>query len=415
MQRLRLTALFALPLITTGLIAQENGGAPISISGQLRIRSELDDRGLTQDESTLMYLLRTRLRATSSPAHGVTVVAELQDSRHFGSGNSSMARGTTDASADALDMRLAYAQIEGIFDLPIDLCIGRQELAFNNSRLIGESNWSNTGRSFDAARTTLTSGDVHVDLFAARLTAPTPSPTESQNLYGLWGTWNPSKALHTELYALGDNNTALLRRGADSGESYLARYTTGLYLNGSVGAIDFEIEAIGQGGRSGTSDSTARSDIRAFLASGLVSVLLIEGSSTRLQGLLTVLSGDGSAGDTVDETFNTLFGSSHKFYGTIDYLPALSGSMGLVDMSGGITTRPSREFRASIDVHLFQAQRRGNGEAFGTEFDLQAWWRGVTSFALSGGGAIFLPGELTKARLGEDPRFWVFLAGQWEI
>lgn len=415
MRRQLRTVVIALPLLVSALAAQENTSPPITISGQLRLRSELDDKGLTQDESTLMHLLRTRLRATAHPIPGVTIVAEVQDARHFGSGDPSSARGTTDASADALDMRQAYAQIDSVLDLPVDLRLGRQEMLFNNERLIGVSNWNNTGRSFDAVRATLKSGDLNVDLFASRLTAPSPAPIASQNLYGVWGTFRPSKQLQAELYGLSDNNTSEITRGTDSGESLLSRYTAGLYVKGSVDMIDFEIEGIGQTGRTGTSDSTPRRDIRAFLGSAVVGVTLMAESTTRLQGLITVLSGDGSAGDTVNEAFNTLFGTNHKFYGVMDFFPTLTGNLGLVDMSGGITTTPMKGLRIALDGHVFGPQRGGGGENFGTEIDLQVWWRGVNRFELSGGASTFLPGELAKPRVGEDARFWIFVAGQWEI
>lgn len=415
MLRLLRTVLPVLPLLVSALVAQENTPIPISISGQLRLRSELDDKGLTQDESTLAHLLRTRLRVTARPMQGVALVAEIQDSRHFGSGDPDAARGTTDASADALDMRQAFVQIDTLLHLPVDLRVGRQEMLFNNERLIGSSNWNNTGRSFDAARGTLKAGDLIIDLFGSRLAAPSPSPTASQNLYGLWGTYRPSRMLRTELYGLLDNNTTEITRGADSGQSLLSRYTAGLYVKGSVDLIDVEIEGIGQTGRIGTSDSAPRRDVRAFLASTIIGVTLIEESNTRLQGLITLLSGDGSSGDTVNETFNTLFGTNHKFYGVMDFFPILSGNLGLVDMSGGIATTPIKGLRIALDGHRFGPQRGGGDGSFGTEIDLQIWWSGVSRFELSGGASTFLPGELARPRVGDAARFWVFIAGQWEM
>lgn len=415
LRRIR-TILILLPLVLSGLAAQETAGTqPITLSGQLRARTEFDDKGLTQDESTLMHLLRTRFRATARPIEGVTVVVELQDARFLGSGNTALGRGTTDAAADGLDMRLAFAQIERILGTPVDLRLGRQELAFNNERLIGVSNWANTGRSFDAARATLRSDQFNLDLFGSRLTAPNASPTASENLYGVWGTYTPAKTLQAELYGLRDDNTTEIIAGADSGESLLARYTAGLYVKGSVDMIDFELEGIGQTGATSSSDTTPRRDIRAFLGSAVVGVTIMEESKTRVQGLITVLSGDGSLGDTINETFNTLFGTNHKFYGVMDYFPPLSGNLGLVDMSAGISTNLIKGLRLALDGHLFGPQRGGGGENFGTEIDLQVWWRGVNRFELSGGASTFLPGELAKSRLGEDPRFWVWIAGQWEI
>lgn len=410
------TILILLPFALSGLAAQETAGTqPITLSGQLRARTEFDDKGLTQDESTLTHLLRTRFRATARPIEGVTVVVELQDGRFFGSGDPAQGRGTMDATAEGLDLHLAFAQIERVLGSAIDLRLGRQELAFNNERLVGSLSWANSSRAFDAARATLRSDQLNIDLVGSRLSAPTASPTASQNLYGIWGTYTPAKTLQAELYGLRDDNTAEIIAGADSGESLLARYTAGLYVKGSVDIIDFELEGIGQTGTTSSSDTTPRRDIRAFLGSAVVGVTIMEEDRTRVQGLITVLSGDGSSGDTINETFNTLFGTNHKFYGVMDYFPALSGSLGLVDMSAGVATTLTKGLRVALDGHLFGPQRGGGGENFGTEIDLQFWWRGVNRFELSGGASTFLPGELAKPRLGEDPRFWVWIAGQWEI
>ncbi|HYJ78731.1 MAG TPA: hypothetical protein VEW03_03940, partial [Longimicrobiaceae bacterium] len=81
-------------------------------SGQVRLRSELDDRHVLADERVNVHLLRTRLRASARPAPGISVLAELQDARHLGSGDPRQGRGTTDPSADGLDMRQAWAQLQ---------------------------------------------------------------------------------------------------------------------------------------------------------------------------------------------------------------------------------------------------------------------------------------------------------------
>src|SRR5690349_2064794 len=92
---------------------------PIKLSGQFRMRSELDNRGVIDTTTSIFVnLIRTRLKATARPLSWLTVVAEVQDSRHFGSGNPAQGRGTQDVSADALDMRQAYGQIDSVFGTP---------------------------------------------------------------------------------------------------------------------------------------------------------------------------------------------------------------------------------------------------------------------------------------------------------
>ncbi len=401
--------------IPTALMAQETKPAEtVTFSGSVRLRSELDDRHLTATETVLAHLLRSRLRATAKPLPWITIVAELQDARYLGSGDPSQARGTTDISADGLDMRQAWAQINGPFDLPVDLRFGRQEITFANERLVGVSNWSNTGRSFDGARATVRGDGLTLDLWGTRLTAPTAAPTAAQNFYGIWGNWKPAAGMSLDLFGLNDNNTAEIRRGSDAGAALLQRYTVGTFFKSTFGIIDIELEGASQLGRTAANDSAALRSIQAFMASGTVTATLEESSKTRLAILGTVLSGDGSAGDDRNETFNTLFGTNHRFYGTIDYIPELSGTLGMVDLSASIASAPIKGLRLLLEGHQFLPQRMVK-ESFGTEVDLTVWWRDVAPFELSGGISVFLPGDPLHARIGEDPRYWAYIAGSWEF
>lgn len=408
--------LLLLLLLLPGLLPAQEAPAPpvVTFSGQVRLRSEFDDRRLTANELVLVHLLRSRLRATAKPLPWITVVAELQDSRFLGSGDPAQSRGTTDIAPDGLDMHQAWAQVDSVFGAPVNMRFGRQEITFANERLVGVSNWSNTGRSFDGARATLRQNGLTVDLWGARLTAPTAGPTASQNFYGLWGNWKPSSTIGVDLFGLMDDNTVKIRRGEDSGLVVLQRNTFGTLFKGTFGPVDVELEGATQMGDASANDSTTRRSIQSFLASGTVTATLHEGSKTRLAVLGTVLSGDGAAGDDKNETFNTLFGTNHRLYGTIDYLPELAGNLGLVDMSASVASAPIKGLRMLLEGHYFLPQRTVK-ESFGTEVDLTVWWRDVVPFEISGGVSVFMPGEPLQARIGEDTRFWAYLAGQWDF
>jgi hypothetical protein len=417
MHRHRLAlVLLAAVLLPLSLHAQETPQPErVAISGQVRLRSELDDRHVTADESVLLHLLRSRLRATAHPASWLTVLAEIQDSRFLGSGQASQGRGTTDVTADGLDMHQAYGEIDHPFDMPLSLRVGRQEISVANERLVGVSNWSNTARAFDGARLMYKGDSLNVDAFAARLSAPVAGPTASQNLYGLWGNWRPVAGLTADIYGLIDNNTAIVRRGEDSGAAMLQRYTFGAYLHGGSGIIEGELEGFGQLGNNAPSDSVQRQTVRAFMASATLSATILPDSKTKLYLLGTVLSGDGAAKDTINETFSTVFGTNHKPYGPIDIVPDLSGSFGLVDLSVGISSVPTKGLRLLLEGHTFMPQRGGGGEKFGNEFDLTATWRGAAPFELSAGASAFNVGKLLETRLGTGTRSWAYLSGTWDF
>ena len=386
----------------------------VTINGQVRVRSEIDHRGVLADDGVLVHLLRSRLRATARPLAGITAVVEIQDARYWGQSDPTSGRGTSDADAEQLDMHQAWAAIDSVGGVPLSLRVGRQEMSFANERLIGVSNWSNTGRAFDAARATLHVDRASVDLFAARLTAPNPGPIASKNLYGVWSTWKPSSGLAVDLFGLRDDNTTHVRRGEDTGHAVLERYTAGTWLRASAGTVEVELEGALQAGRAATTDSSARRAIGAFMASATLAAIVDSATRTRVFGLVTALSGDGSSGDDRTENFNTLFGTNHRVYGQMDIVPeSIGGTAGLVDVAVGASVAPVKGMRLLLEAHRL-APQRGAG-TFGAELDLIGSWRANQALEVSGGGGVFLPGPLLESRFGIDPVYWAYLMAQLDF
>jgi hypothetical protein len=73
----------------------------------------------------------------------------------------------------------------------LSLRAGRQDLNFGEQRLLGNFNWINVGRSFDAVRLTLKHNRYWLDAFAASVVIPTSTgfdrPWTGTNLHGLYG------------------------------------------------------------------------------------------------------------------------------------------------------------------------------------------------------------------------------------
>jgi len=386
----------------------------ILVGGQIRLRGEWDDRHVLADQRVNVYLLRTRLRATAKPLPWITVLGELQDARYLGESDPLLGRGTLDNTAPQLDMHQAYAQIDTPLSLPVQLRFGRQEMPLGNERLVGPATWINPARSFDGARATwFPARTVTVDAWAHRLAAPSVAAIGAQDFYGAWATWRPVRTVAAEAFAMRDDNTGRIRLGPDLGRRILGRNTFGANLRGSVGRLALELESAAQTGQSAGTDSTSREEIRAFLGSVTGSVALVPRTQTRLGGVLTVLSGDGTPGDGRDERFNTLFGSGHRFYGTMDIVPELSGTHGLVDAGVTLAHAPMPALRLLLEGHRFLPQR--GDDAFGSEADLTAFWRVAPPFELSGGASAFRTGQLLEPRLGEGTRVWVYVQGTFDF
>ncbi|NIP78292.1 MAG: alginate export family protein, partial [Gemmatimonadetes bacterium] len=60
--------------------------------------------------------------------------------------------GTTDPSADGLDLHQGWLELGDAGSGALSLRVGRQELAYGGERLVGALNWAQQARSFDGAR-----------------------------------------------------------------------------------------------------------------------------------------------------------------------------------------------------------------------------------------------------------------------
>ena len=94
---------------------------------------------------------------------------EAQDSRAFGYNTHPVPANV----ADSLGLRQAYVSL-GDVENGWALRVGRQELSFGEERLVGASNWSNVGRTFDAVRMIFNSPGFRLDAFASSVVVPTP-------------------------------------------------------------------------------------------------------------------------------------------------------------------------------------------------------------------------------------------------
>lgn len=78
----------------------------------------------------------------------------FQDARVWGGekGTPNGVNTANDNTKQSTDVREAWLEVRNLFDIPVHLQAGRQILNYGDQRLVGGSEWSNVGRSFDGAR-----------------------------------------------------------------------------------------------------------------------------------------------------------------------------------------------------------------------------------------------------------------------
>ena len=360
----------------------------VRIQGQLRTRFEWTDADFQIGRADLAHLLRTRVTVTGTPYENTKVVVQAQDSRLFGEETSTLG----DGSGDQIDFHQAYLQLEHVFDQPISLKLGRQEIIYGGQRLIGAVGWDNVGRSFDAA-TIRIGGDAYVDLFNAKLSE---RGTLDRNLFGVYGhaesptgvVWEPYLLFEHDKNSLPDN----VKRAT------FGLYATGLFTGASGHGFRYTMEGALQAGE------LRGQDLLAFLGTGSVSYLSRSWRKHEVTVGFDFLSGDDDPSDTDNKAFDTLFATNHNYFGLMDLfidIPNQTGQMGLMDAMLKGRMKASDRVKLGLEVHHFQLVE-GTETALGQEIDTTVEYTYNQAYRLQWGAGVFVPGDAMKTRSGGD-------------
>ena len=360
---------------------------------QVRPRYELSSgKDAASGGESMWVSQRARLGLTAKVPHLAARVM-VQDVRVWGSETNTL----LDTSADAFDLHEGWLKWK-----PTDHAhfqVGRQEIKIHEHRLLGNVDWTQQGRSFDALTAALSSGKVSSDLGVAVLADANGGTVTTDGLVAFARAGiAPAEGAAVDLLAILDTDDATDR----------TRVTGGVYAKGGSGILSGRVEAYGQVG------SVGGSSIQA----GMVGVQGTLAPTADFKPEITLwydlLSGDGDATDDALNAFDTLFATNHKFYGQLDLVAfALGGAVdgqGLHDGALKLSARPVEGLTANLDAHVFAAAAPVADTLLGEEADL--WLKGKVAKALSisGGGAAFL-----YAADGKDPDFWGWLQADLEL
>lgn len=295
-------------------------------------------------------LQRFRLGMLVKPCDFVSFYVQGQDSREFGSDRDNVPFVLGAEGDDPFDLRQAYVDLGNAAKFPLTARIGRQEFIYGDHRLIGDFDWNNLARTFDAVklRYTNTEKKFWVDGFVSHVvTIQDRGPTSNDGFNLNDANWNDtfagiyasSTALPiqtTELYLLyrnkEDNNPLYMDNESpvNTARAYdIAQeiYTLGFRVKSTPGKLhgwDYEAEAAYQFGRAASQQGTKfpgpdMIDHEAFAAH-------VGGGYTwqdvqwkpRIGIEYNIASGDSDPNDNKDESFLNLFPTNHKFYGFMD-------------------------------------------------------------------------------------------------
>lgn len=388
-------ALVAIFIATT----MHQGFSQFSLSGQLRTRAELrDGQGapLPKGTSAAGFISqRSRINASFTTFRVKTHIS-IQDVRVWGQDVSTINR-TTIQEQNGLMLHEAWADIilydSSATKKKISLKLGRQELIYDDQRLIGNLDWLQQGRRHDAAVFKFESAPWKIHLGAAY---NQNRENQSGSVYnstppGAYPATTNGGVMYKGmqfLYAgrtLKKGNASFLffadqfsRFGTENIDSVITkkyvggtwpRYTSGLFYLNAFGNLSVTGSLYYQFGKGPAGDK-------------LNACMFTMGAFQQL-GKFTAGGGfDFTSGGSVpgsNKSFDPLYGTPHKFWGGMDYFYAGSafGRGGLADYYIRLKYQKSTRLSFGADFHYFQSAAKYNlpginNKGLGEEIDLVA-------------------------------------------
>lgn len=406
---------FAILIIV--MMASVQSFAQFSLSGQLRTRTEFRDGQGTLTvkgaDPAFFTSQRTRLM-TGYAGERFQLHTTIQDVRVWGQDASTTNRTTTERY-NGLMVHEAWAEImlvdttSAIDNLSVK--IGRQELLYDDSRLLGNLDWLQQARRHDAAVIKFLEKAWQAD---AGFAFNQNSEMTSGNIY------NGIPVAGT--YSAGTNGIGVMYKTMQF--LYIKRklkqgYGSFLFLQDGFNKYHMDTTAIvwDKGVWSRLTAGFDYSDAWSKKLSVFFSVFLQKGrnkdgndlsawffsvnGSYKLSERINVtvgtdwLSGnDGTKTNAIDHRFDPLYGTPHKFWGYMDYFYVASsaGNQGLKDYFVKFRFKPSEKLTISLDAHEFYSANKVSNESggkrnnrLGTELDLITTYTLTKEIAIEGG------------------------------
>ena len=385
--------------IALTFISQNEAKAQLTVTGQLRPRTELrDGQGTLQkegEESALFTSQRARLNVGFT-GYRFKVFMALQDVRVWGQDASSINRTTTEANNGVM---LHEAWTELILNdtvskfQNISLKIGRQEIAYDDQKVLGGLDWLQQARRHDAVVFKFANKGWIFDLGAAfnqnkELNAgtiyngiPTAYGAGTNGIGTMYKSFQ--YAYLGKKFFFGDlsflffkddfNKYTNVTSGTPAvttkvfGKGVWSRNTTGVYYNVNISR---KINLTGSYYHQFGDDKDGRS-----LSSDLASITstVQVGRKLFISPGVDYLSGtDGTKAVTAtseSNLFDPLYGTPHKFWGGMDYFYAANGfgKQGLLNyfLKAKYNAKDNLTFFA--ELHGFEAANTLSNGAGGTQ------------------------------------------------
>lgn len=404
---------------TVGLLL----GAALSMAREFSLDAEFRPRGEFRsgykaplsktDDPAFVIFERIRLGA-SYKSQLINARITVQDARVFGQETQQQVPTGTKLDAPATTLYEGWAEL--VFPKGFAFRIGRQQLKYDDQRLLSASNWSNTGNAFDLALLLYKNKDFQANLGYA-YNNNQKDPLAGNYEYGtsfyktmgfLWLSQRiEDSGLKITAIGIAEGfQTTETREGEiredgtrEEIKEYKNHYRFTYGGNIDFGKTGFPLSLhatiYGQSGKTKKGDQTLSSYLMALKA-GYVIV-----PSFNICLGADLYSGTGSAAKD-NHTFQALYGSNHAFNGAMDYwcmntLP----KGGLLNLTATATYK-IKKVSICASFHHFNLQKdMGYREKnLGQELDLDITYRFCSFAVIQGGWSTYFSSDITNAVRG---------------
>ncbi|MCR4602880.1 MAG: alginate export family protein [Prevotella sp.] len=387
-------------VMATAIYAQEN---VFTVDAQLRTRGEHNHGAITpiDDNEQSANFINERARLSLGwKRQNIEVKASVQHTGVWGQDDIKQPNGRA-------TMNEAWAKIST--DNGLFAKIGRQQLAYDDERILGGLDWNVNGNWHDALKLGYDSPQNKLHLIMAI------NQTEENNRGDYYGGPMPYKGMITAWYhyqsdimPLGISLMAMnlgLEVGVEGHGRTNHMQTMGTDI--SFKPADWNIHGAFYYQRG--SDLYSRK-INAWMASAKVEYAI--DPCLKVNVGYDHLSG-GTNSMSENRAFNALYGTHHKFYGAMDYFPG-SLSYGLHDLQAGVSCQPLQWLSAKLDYHYFATVEKAGAHdnPLGHELDLQLTANAMKDVTLTAGFSTMLGTEtFTAIKGGNHEKFqdWIWL------
>lgn len=383
----------AKPVMPVAPEADEQKGNTFTIDAQVRARGEYDHGAITPrergDDAAIFFNERARV-SIGYERQNLQLKASVQHTGIWG-------QDAINERSGRVAMHEAWAK--GYTNNGLFMQVGRQELSYDDERILGASDWDIAGNSHDALRMGFENEEHKAHIFGSLNQSIDHDrignyigPMPYKNLAGVWYHYQP-RDLGLGISVLGLNiGVERTRLGEATGDVKYMQLA-GTHITYAFSDFDFAASFYYQRG----TEARSRKDISAYMASGRAAY-----NGDIVGGFLAYdyLSGNNGR-NTNQHAFTPLYGTAHKFNGAMDYFTS-SLECGLQDAQAGVFVnlgrkRPEtgRPVTISGNYHYFlTGEKYGDLEwELGHEADFQVTARLLRDLTITAGYSFMLGTE----------------------